>query len=74
MEILSWVGIFCILYVVMSIITFGDVITEMGIEGEDNPLVFVFAIFMMGIACLLAVFWPVYWFVKIKDKITGEKK
>ncbi len=73
MEILSWIGIFCIVYGVIAIITFGDIITELGIEGDDNPLVLVFAILMMGVACLMSVFWPVYWYVKIKEN-TGKKE
>lgn len=74
MEILSWIGIFCIFYAIMSVITFGDIITEIGMEDDDNPLMFVFFIFIFGFACLIAVCWPVYWFVKAKEKITGENK
>jgi len=75
MEILSWIGIFCIFYVIMAVVTFGDIITEMGINGDDDhPLVLVFGLLMMGFAFMIAALWPVYWFVKIKEKITGENK
>lgn len=73
MEILSWIGIFCIVYGVIAIITFVDIMTELSIDGDDNPLVLVFAILMMGAACLMSVFWPVYWYVKIKEN-TGKKE
>lgn len=74
MDFLSWFGIFCIAYAIMGVITFAEVISEAGIEDDGNPLMFVFFIFILGIACMIAVFWPVYWFAKVKDHFSGENK